>query len=220
MKKIHFMFAVLLILLLFTFYSCSTRIGPTTSSVSGLKISVTIQTINNSNTVYMSQYGAVIIDASGNSVSGATVTVTSTNGTFVLTETTPGIYIYQNGGATAYLEAQDYEVNITIASTTYTATSKAPGGITLAADGSNASWISEGNFDMLTILYPAGTGQQILGPDLASPLNINATGAYNHGSGTYSLAFTFTKTVVNAFSNASTQSTLTFQDEYGIQIIK
>ncbi|MEI7541884.1 MAG: hypothetical protein WCJ94_01350 [bacterium] len=220
MKTIHFIFAMLFTLLLFTFYSCSTRIGPTTPVASGIKMSVSIQTINNSNAVYMTQYGAVITDASGNSISGATITVTSANGTFILTEPTPGLYIYQNGGASAYIEAQDYEINIAIASTTYTALSKAPGGITLAADGSNASWLSEGNLDMLTILYPASSGQQILGPDLVSPLNISATGAYNHGSGTYSLGFIFTKTITNAFTNASTQSTLTFQDEYAVQIIK
>lgn len=191
----------------------------TTPISAGVKINAVIQLGNMNNIQFSGQYAASV-SSSGTPVTNATVTISSVNGTKTLNPFVPGSYILQEITSPSFISAQDYTVTVSFNSNNYIAAGKSAGGLTLAADGSSASWTSEGNADYVNVIFPGMTTNQIFGPDIISPLDFNASGIYSHGSGSYIFQFAFDKTVTGAFSGATLDSTLQFQESHSLTRVK
>ncbi|HUO57147.1 MAG TPA: hypothetical protein VMV05_03125 [bacterium] len=126
----------------------------------------------------------------GVTVSGPGVTMPVANsGTIGLYGVTYAIYsadlpvTYQPGGSYSLLTATS--------AGTAAATLTGPGGITLASDGSQASWAHEGNGDHVLVQSPLynTTFRTPIGYDMLSPVAIPPS-AYQDGPGTYTLLAT------------------------------
>lgn len=122
---------------------------------------------------------------------------------------------------TLYQKGETYTVTVVYNGKTYTATGTAPGGAVIAGDGSSVTWTNEGNVDVIMVTF-MGTGSPTasVGPDAVSPANLNATGIYSNGSGTYMITSNVTRQVLNAFSGATIDSTLSLVEQVMTSVSK
>ncbi|HUI91980.1 MAG TPA: hypothetical protein VLX68_07015 [Chitinivibrionales bacterium] len=70
--------------------------------------------------------------------------------------------------ASAVKNGDQVTVTVTSGGTTYTESATMPGGVTVADDGSSASWLTEGNFDELTVFALDANNMPITSPFVAS----------------------------------------------------
>jgi len=87
----------------------------------------------------------------------------------------------QNGTGWTYVAGQTYVINTSYNSTTASATLVAPGNITIAANGSAATWTVAGNNDEVRVTLAATTTYNNSGT-LSSPYSIPATAYASYGA--------------------------------------
>ncbi|MFP4467308.1 MAG: hypothetical protein ACLFP1_09665 [Candidatus Goldiibacteriota bacterium] len=138
---------------------------------------------------------------------GADVSVTGPTGTYQLVDSMEtGHYNYLFGVTvtpSAYYQFdEEYTVNVSYKGDSFSHKAKAPGNITVTADGSSAQWVYEGDSDQINITGPF-SGEVQAGPDINSPFDINATNVYDNGPGTYLISVLVQKQILGAFSGSS-----------------
>jgi len=158
--------------------------------------------------VYMAQ-----IEENSNPVTQATVTVTGPQGTVILNNANNGQFTYISMNSNDYQPNKQYTMTVIYQNYSYKASGTAPGNITVASDGSTASWQYEGDFDFIQIIDP-NSGSHTYGPDLTSPFDINNTGVYNNGTGDYNLNVCVIKYILNTFPVSNSESSLFLADIY------
>ena len=216
MKRVFFAAAVAFVLL---FSGCSNN--PVTPGAT-VKIAGSISYQNNSGVIAQTVYSVTVLEGSS-PVAGASASVTGPHGTTSIPEVGSGMYMYQetSNPLTLYQKGETYTVTVVYNGKTYTAAGTAPGGAVIAGDGSSVTWTNEGNLDVMTVTFMgAGSPTASVGPDAVSPANLNATGIYSNGSGTYMITSNVTRQVLNAFSGATIDSTLSLIEQVMASVSK
>jgi len=221
MKKKMFFALIALVL----FFSC-THTNPAASNGNNnsgggghdtnLLIASTITRQDTGSTTGQVLYSVILRTVSPNAaLLGADVTVSGPGGTFTLNDAySMGQYSYAFGGtntpANYYQFNKSYTVTVTENGQTFTQAGNAVGDVTVAADGSSASWLYTGNMNQVNIGGPSSQVQ--IGPPVSSPVNITGSGVYNQGTGTYTIMVTVIQETIGAFSGSSSGSTFLIED--------
>ncbi len=223
MRKIS---VIILIALVMAGCNKKTTWSPTIPA-STLVISAQISRQESSASLGQTVYDVMLIDSGTMAgISGAEVTVTGPTGIVTVPENAAGIYGLQLLGAdvaTYYQFNQTYTVDITIGGKTYTASSVAPGNITIAADGSLVTWTVEGNSDIISAMAPDSSMVSIPpsgSGNANSPANITGTGILSKGAGSYMVQATIINQFTNAFSGANVGSALVVMNQKTLYFTK
>jgi hypothetical protein len=168
-------------------------------------------------------YQVGVFTAAGVTVTTATVTVNGPNGLKNLVYNgTSGYYEFSSGSAADYQSGQKYTISVTDGLNVYSQDFYAMADGTIPADGSSASWATPATgvtIALISVIDPSFT-PHLYGPGVTSPFDINGTGVYSNGTGSYFPTCTLMQTISPAFGGSNPSSMLFVNTSKSIMVLK